>query len=256
MKGIIQSQIYQLKRDGILWGMFFGMVLLMLLHLLDYILFEEAELSGGYFALNIEHMNSYSVIFLVAVAAYVMGQDFLNKTAHYDIVSGCSRKAVFWGRVIPTILVMVVMSMVLVLLIPFVATIVYGWGTKIVFSEFLFRCELYIFLVVRMCCEVIFLTVVCRELYQVYIIEIVLYVLGIVVDAMNAKNPYVFVFTATREVFAFRSWSTYHINGTVEIMYENVLDESTVIALVLSSVGVSILYLLLGRHYFVIKDMD
>lgn len=256
MRGIIQSQIYQLKSDGILWGLFLGMILLTLLHMLDYILFEEAELSGGYFAVDMGYMNNYSVIFLVLVAAYVMGQDFLNKTAYYDILSGCSRKAVFGGRVIPTILVTTVMSMVLVLLIPFVATIVYGWGTKIAFSEFLFRCVLYIFLVVRMCCEVIFLTAVCRELYRVYIIEAVLYVLGTVLDAINAKNPYVSAFTATREVFAFRSWSSYHIDGTVETMYENVLSESTVIALILSSVGVSILYLLLGSHYFVMKDMD
>lgn len=254
MKGIVQSQIYQIKKDSVLWGAFLGMMLLTLLPIPVYVLFKEVEISGGYFAVSMGSMNIYSVIFLIVISAYIVGQDFLDKTAYYDILYGYKRSAVFWGRVIPMLIVTVVMSMVLLLLMPFVATILYGWGMQVAVSEFLFRCVLYILIVVRMCCEVTFLTVVCHELYQVYAIEFVLYLL--VEWFLNVKNPYVFVSSATREVFAFSSWTIFHIDGTAEVLYENTLQGSTIVVLVLSSIGVSVLYLFLARHYFEVKDMN
>ena len=253
MKGIIQSQIYQLKRDVILWGMFLGMVVLTLIQILDYVLFEETALTGGYFAVRMGEMNTNCVIFLIIAAAYIMGQDFVNKTAYYDVLYGYQRAEVFWGRAIPTLLVTVVMSMILLGLIPALTTVIYGWGTVVALPEFLLRCVLYLFLVFRICCEVILLTVVCRELYQVYIIEGVLYGMGMFLEV---KNPYVFAWSATMEVFDFESWDVYHIDGTTEILYESTISGGTIAMIILSSLGMSVLCLLLARKYFVVKDIS
>ncbi len=253
MKAIIQSQIYQLKSDMLIKGAFLVMTLVTLIPIPIYLLFSEEKISGAYFAVSMGNMNTYSVIFLVIVTAYIVGNDFQNQTGCYDILYGYKREDVFWGRVLPMLAVTIVMSILLLMELPFVATLICGWGTQIRVSEFLFRCLLYTLLVVRMCCEVTFLTVVCRELYQVYAIEFVLYIVE--QFFLDAKNPYIFVSSATREVFMFESWSVSHIDGTAEILYENTLQGGTIAMLAVSSVGMSVLYLLLARHYFKAKDI-
>lgn len=254
MKAIVQSQIYQLKNDLLLKGAFLCMMIFTILPIPVYLLFSEEKISGGYFAVSLSAMNTYSVIFLILTAAYIVGRDFGDRTGYHDVLYGYKREEVLWGRFLVMLVVTVFMSMVLLLELPFVATLICGWGEEITVSEFLFRCMIYIFPVIRMCCEVTFLTVVCNELYQVYAIEFVLYILEMFFS--DIKNPFVLVSSATSEIFKFESWTVSHIDGTVDVLYENTLRGDTIAMVILFSCTMSILYLLLAHFYFKSKDMN
>ncbi len=254
MKTIVQSQIYQLKNDMLLKGAFLAMMLITILPIPVYLLFSEEKITGGYFAVSMSGMNAYSVIFLILTAAYIVGRDFGDRTGYHDVLYGYKRKDVLWGRFLVMLVATVFMSMVLLLELPFVATLICGWGEEITVSEFLFRCMIYIFPVIRMCCEVTFLTVVCNELYQVYAIEFVIYILEMFFS--DIKNPFVFVSSATSEIFKFESWTVSHIDGTVDVLYENTLRGDTIAMVILFSSTMSILYLLLAHFYFKRKDMN
>lgn len=253
MKNIIKAQLYQLKRDKLLWILFFGMILLILRELAGYMVYSPEELSGSYFSANIVDMGMYSTSYIILAAAYITGRDYMDKTINQDVLCGHSRKAVFWGRALPALLITLITTVILLLIIPICSTMIYGWGENITIAEFLFRMMIYVFLVIRVGCEVIFLTCVLQDLYKVYIVSFFVYFVGMFLDE---KNGYVFASDAGRSIFDFKSWIIYHIDGTGECLYEKTLSGDTVCIFIATSIGISIICMMMAVHFFKVQDMD
>lgn len=257
MKNIIKAQLYQIKRDKALWIMFFGIALLNLSGMMNYIIkcnMDKREgLSGSFFGANTSDMGMYCTVYIILAAVYMMGRDYMDKTVNEEVLYGYSGKHVFLGRALPALSVTLITTILLIFLVPVCSTMIYGWGKEITVAEFMFRVFLYVFLILRISCEAILLTVACRKLYVACAAGLILYEAGYFIDV---KNEYVFAGTAGRTIFDFESWIIYHINGTPEILYEKILPESTIFIFIASSILISIMCLLLAGRFFEISDMD
>jgi len=253
MRNIIKAQIYQIKQDKLLWILFIGMILLNIREIVSHVFYQPDNLSGSYFCANLSNFGMYSTVFILLTAVYLMGRDYMDQTINLEIAYGYSRGAVFWGRVFSTLFVTALTTMLLLCVIPVCSTVWFGWGTEIAVSEFLFRVLVYFFLVIRVTCEMILLTVVFREPYKAYIISFVVYVVS---GFLETKNGYVFAASAGAEIFDFEGWIVYHLDGTGDILYEKVLSGSTAWLFILTSIGIGAACLSLAAHFFRINDLD
>ncbi|MCM1495916.1 MAG: ABC transporter permease [Bacteroides sp.] len=175
MWNVIRAQLYQLKRDKMVWGIFlFALVLNGIFSFTNMTDMDE-ELSGS---LTVASMGSMycmaGMIVILIVVANVMGKDFIDKTLNYEILSGHSRREVYFGRFITAVLIGPVISFLVIAAVPLVMTLIFGWGTTIELEGVLVRYALIFFTLVQIACELALITILTKNPYVTYLAGFIL----------------------------------------------------------------------------------
>lgn len=259
MREIIKSQVFQLKRDKLIWIIFGSIAAVMLYLMVMKWFFIPKDCSGSMFAIEFEH-DYYCVLFVMLSAVYFMGRDYVDRTIHLDVMYGYDRKLVFWGRVLPTLIWTMITSIILSMLVPVVSTILWGWGDKITITEFLYRLSIYGFVIFRVISVMILLVVVTGSLTKSYILGVLLgYVSYNMIKNIFYRYPaknYIPMFGVKSEIFTFESFHVHHINGEDEQFYEYILSENEAFKIAAISVLIGIICLSIAAHYFKIQDIN
>ncbi|MBD5536140.1 MAG: ABC transporter permease subunit [Lachnospiraceae bacterium] len=168
MWNIIKSQWYQLIRDKRVRGTFIVTLLFN-----GAITFANTDSFGGDMQggpVTADLGSFYGVmglLFMLALIAFVMGTDFVDKTLNYEILSGHSRKEVLFGRFIVAALAGSIGAIVVMIFFPCVLTVVFGWGSVLEPVGVFRRYVLVYVMLLRIACELAFISVIVKNPYVI-----------------------------------------------------------------------------------------
>lgn len=258
MWNIMKAQWYQLRRDKAVYvigffafaisGIFFSQLV------------SEAS-DGVQGSLVIVELGAFFVIagllFLLVVVANTMGNDFVDKTINYEVLSGHSRKQVYFGRVLPAIVYGVSGAMILSLFWPVAVTVTQGWGDLMEVKGVWLRYGLLIFVLFRLVCELVFLTVITKNTYITYLVGFCFsYAQVILLALMDNANEYLMGIGNCLRLLEFEEWSTIFLNEQEQIFYNSALEPEMIVGTIGTSLLLGSLCLLLGYVYFKHDDLN
>lgn len=259
MTKIMKTQFIKLRKDKISLLTFFGLLFISmcLVYMFTSGINSDKMRTGGEEVLPMITMfQLLSQFFLYVVTAQICGADFMDKTCNYEILSGHTRKNVFFGRAITAIIVGTVGTMFLTAAPAVVQVMILGWGDKVSFGEVLLRYLLMAFPLARIVCEYIFLTFIIKNPYIVMGISYLLCMLLGMNIPMEPANHYILGMTNITMLTSIDMWASFGLGGDIYYIYETSLSPYEIIMTIAVSVAVCAAALFLGYMFFKNDDMN
>ena len=259
MKNIMKAQLIQLRKDKICRFIFIGVlvVALMIVLMVADMASGDIKITGGEQAIALFTMTQLiAQFFMYLFTAQACGADFTDKTMNYEIMSGHTRRDVFFGRIIPTLIIGTLGTMFLIAA-PIVADVMIlgGWGDKVSFTDMLLRFLLMAFPIARVICEFIFLTFIIKNPYIVMGISYFMcIVLGMNVP-VTREHCFVLGISNMNIITVIDQWNSFGLGGDLYYIYETGLSSDLVLPTIIVSVVVGAAALLLGYAFFKNDDM-
>ncbi len=260
MKNIIKAQLYQLKKEKIIY-IIFGVVLLLECTTMagEMDLAGSTETGGGIYAAKMGvYIMSIALMFGTMLTGLVCSSDFMDKTVHYEIMGGHERKNSFFGRAAVSLAAGTAGTMIISAVPVILCTLLYGWGDSIDFLGIFVRWLLSVFPVFRLVCEIVFLSCLIRNAYAVMGIAFFVSLTGdSIVQLMGNGSIHFLALGSLHAVFDCSPWMTGTLSGEKTLMlYDTAIHAETVAAAVVFSVVFGIFFLYLGYRFFAKDDLN
>lgn len=260
MINVIRAQLYQLKRDIVVWGiLLFALLISFIMHIES---FEKALTGSEAATLMGESMSvMVGMLVIMVVVANVMGKDFLDKTINYEVLSGHTRKDVFLGRLLVGTTTGVLLAFIVTLAIPVTLTILNGWGTTMELNGFLIRCGLYLLILIRIACELAFLTTIAKNPYITYLVAFVLgeVQMGLTtaqIHYADAEVSPVLPVANSMNLFMFQDWSTFFLDETDQIVYNSAVTSEMAVWAIVPSIVIGLVMVIFTYVFFRQDDLN
>lgn len=258
MKNIMKAQLFQILREKILW---YTLVLCFLMQAVMFLLpvwlkTEKVTSAGEFFATNAGGMLFFPLIFMIIITGQICGGDFLDKTHHYELLSGHKRGEVYLGRVIPAMLIAGIGGALLTYVPVVLYGLLYGWGNKIAWGAVVFRMGMLLFPILRMVCEYAFLTFLVKNPYIMmglgYGALMAALYLG---ELMKSYNAFLGIINMIW-LLEVEKWITFGLGGDLNYIYEAALNGREIFQTILASLVFGGAALYLGYVYFKNNDLN
>ncbi len=259
MKNIMRAQLLQLRKDKMIRFIFIGILAVsaMIVWMLVDSIPADSMLTGGeeaVFGLNMFQLLAQFFLFLFTAQA--CGADFMDKTCNYDIMSGHTRREVFFGRAIPAVIIGTLGTMLLIALpVVFQVVLLGGWGDKVSFADMLMRFLLMAFPIARVICEFIFLTFIIKNPYIVMGISYVSCLLLGMNVPVTTDHCFVLGMSNMNYITIIDQWSSFGLGGDLFYIYETGITAELAVPTILVSLIIGAAALLLGYTFFKNDDM-
>lgn len=257
MRKIIRSQLYQLRFNRITIILFLALIAFGIaqafIEMNIYQVRGEILTGGDYVALGIEMQVIVALFFVVVCTAQTCFGDFVDKTTNYELMSGHMRWQVFWGRVITTLVVTVLGTIVVILTPAVVVTAINGWGTKLDIGGILIRLMLMILPIIRYSCELVLMGFIVKNPYVVMAGGYLYFAMGMQFHGSDS------LFLASTNLTALgrvEVWNTFGLDSELNYIYDTGLDYTVVIGTIVVSLAVGLGSLLLGYIFFKKDDQN
>lgn len=215
MRNIIKAQMRSLRRDKIVMGMACFVLFIAGVFIFDSVSEAGEAATGSRIVLeNGAFIGVTGLLFLLVITGNVVGGDFMDKTLNYEILSGHSRKEVYFGRAVTALVTGVPLTLLLVLFYPVVITWKYHWGESLKPEEALLRYILMAVIFLRIACELTFLAMVLKNIYLVYLIGFIFGYAQMLVNLIWQEGEgcgWVFAVTACMELFQLEKNELYRV---------------------------------------------
>ena len=265
---IIRSQLYQLVVDKAVFLILLIYILMdihSLMELLSEISLSGETVSGGKaFAL----WSSATDVIIMLMTALIMVKDQSDKTINYEILSGKSRASVFFGRYVTAFGLCALMAVIEVWSVPIAFTVKNGWGSELKFSEALIRTLLILMFVFRVSAETAMFSVLFKKRKALVFFA---YLPVIAFDSMLAgwltsvvemsDSPKkmldwmsLLMIVLCDDVTGFELTNVLGSDGKAAIRYTGIPGHMGI--LLLSGLGLGVLFLMLGYMIFRKRDME
>lgn len=265
MWNVIRAQMYQLKRDKMVWGIFFFALILSGIFTFTNLVDFEGELSGSLVVANMGNMYCITgMIVILVTVANVVGKDFTDKTLNYEILSGHSRREVFFGRFIVAAIAGMVGSFLVMVLIPVVLTLVFGWGTTMNLQGVISRYALVFITLFRIVCELTFVTILTKNPYLTYLTGFVFAYIQFIVsmakmefpDWFANKNSVLFSVWHCLDLLNFQDWTTFLPDESGQILFQSAVEPPTVFLSIGTSLTAGVIIMILSYVFFRHSDLN
>ncbi|MDE6025918.1 MAG: hypothetical protein K2G45_10745 [Lachnospiraceae bacterium] len=260
MKDLIKAQLYQLRKSRLIIIVFIAVLLLQFTNLIGEISYSGNGLyASTYIAGMSQDMIFFSLFFPIVFTGLVCGGDFLDRTANYELMSGHTRRQIYFCRAIISLVGGAVGTLIIITAPVVVLSVVYGWGTDISVKEAVIRYALMILPILRIICECVFFTYVVKNPYLTMASSYIVYVLSLSYGELFSKNASVFLgITTIMKLTKYESWSTYTLDNTVDMIkvYEATLSAGDILSVIFASVMIGGLFLFTGYRYFHEDDLN
>jgi len=258
MWNIMKAQRYQLKRDKMVYGMILFVLAMSGIFLGELVSETPDDICGSTVVAELGSLFlMVSLLFLLVVVADIVGNDFVDKTIHYEVLSGHSRKQVYFGRVIPAVIYGTAGTIILSMFFPVLVTVTQGFGSLMEEEGVWLRYGLLVFVFFRLICELVFLTVITKNAHITYLIGFVFsYAQMIILALMDSENKYLMGIGNCLELLNFENWSTVFLNEQEQIFFHSALEPEMVIGTIVISMVFGVLSLILGYVYFKHDDLN
>lgn len=265
MKGIIKSQFYQLKHERLLMLVFVVLFAFMLIQAFLLSGMADNQTTDMYLADNNFSMIFTALTFPFAATGFMCGSDFRDKTLNYEIMSGHMRYEIYFGRVVPCLIVSVLGFLVLMFAPILQNTLMHGWGTEIRMDHMLIRIAMLAFPVLRLSCMAVFITFFCKNRYILtgigcmyfMVFELLLNALGVVQAAAEGIYSGILSYTSITMLLTLDSWHTYGLEAAdINYIFDASLSGGEIASTVIFSLAFSALFLGMGYVFFKNDDLN
>lgn len=260
MKNLIKAQLYQLRKNKLVIIVFFAVLLIQFTNIIGEISYNGNEFGASTYIVDMGlEMIFMSLFFPIIFTGCVCGGDFPDKTTNYELMSGHTRKQVYFSRAVISLVGGVVGELIIIVAPIVTLSVVYGWGTEILVKEAVIRYLLMALPIVRMICEFIFLTYVVKNPYITMAGSYFVFTLGLSFVELFSDKASVFLgVTNIMKLGAYESWSTYTLDNTVDLIkvYDAALSAGDIVSTIFGSVIIGGLFLLMGYRYFREDDLN
>jgi ABC-type transport system involved in multi-copper enzyme maturation permease subunit len=262
MWNIIKAQNYQIKRDNVTVYVFlFGLIISLIMPIVDGDS-DISDLTGSDFVLALS--GSVEVILPIAVLVLttrICGWDYGDKTMNYEILAGHSRKQVYLGRVVSSIVVTLACCIVMTAVPTILYTIIGGWGASLDFGNVMLSFILAFFPLLRLISFFALLTFLLKKGYIALIVGWMLFgiqVIGatLVFEFFDVKGSVQFASVNLRSLFSYNNAVFKTVNGKDVAVFASSLSGSLILQTIVVSIVVSVIYLLLGYRIFKHRDLS
>lgn len=266
MKEIIKSQLYETVKSKSVWIIALVIACFAGSECCARLEFVEGEdVYTGTMAMGLS-MDLYAVAFFTFVIASFMCRDYKNRTINHDILSGYSRKQVFFGRMIPAYVIGSVAAFIYIYPAVISQTIKYGWGSDVTALSMVLRNIMFLLLLFRMAGETALLSVVIKRTWIVYGV--------LLLFGYAQQSAFIFILSHYEQLkFLWYLWllsgsggpslilspgyeEVFNDAGEVVKQFEQVLSMQDTLVSVLSSILIGTLCLYIAFRLFEKRDMD
>lgn len=253
---------YQTRRDNVvIYALLAGLLFPFLTVILE-TGFDLDGLSGGLFMAELG--SNYPVVFsivFVILGPRICGWDATDKTMNYEIMAGHSRKEVYFGRVIVSLIWSMVSGIVIMVLPVLVMTMINGWGENVNVYDAVIRYLLILFPMFRLICELILLTFLLRNCYVSMLVGWVLFdaaLIGSMVYMELTEKQLTVQLAASNLItlFGFDNYKLEYVGGEDIPVFSAGLSSSMILGTVFVSLLVGGICLAIGYVVFQKRDMS
>lgn len=260
MWNIIKAQNYQTKRDNVtVYGILAGMV-----YLLAGLISIDGSLSDITGSLWLVYMGAEMPIVLAIITliltARICGWDYADKTMNYEVLAGHSRGAVYWGRIITSMLWGIPVGIIMLLLPMLLFTVTKGWGVSMSLQGALLHLLLLLFPMLRLICEFALLTFLLKNCYAAMLIGWVLYasvniIAMVAEETAEVRLTVQFAATNMAALLNFSNYTIKYIDGEDVMVFDTALDSALAVQSAAVSLLVGAVCLIIGYICFKKSDM-
>ena len=217
--------------------------------------------ASGMVAENPLLIYEFPIFMLSIIVGIICGEDYKDKVANYEVLSGHSRKSIFFARSLMGIIVGSVLSTILCIVPLIVGIIVDGWGDALVLSDVIIRILLLFFPMFRLAAFLALITFLVKNQYVMmasgFVIMMGCSLLQTVIT--DSKNIFISIFNMAL-LLSFDSWSIYNldpVNGLVTYnSYVSTVTPELVIGTITASLVMTAFYLFMGYALFRRDDLS
>ena len=235
MWNVMKAQMYQLKKDVLAFSV--ALLGLAVTFIANMEAFEQGMTGSEGMAYMGESMSAlFGLLAIMIIVANVMGKDFADKTLNYEILSGHTRKEVFFGRLVVATIPGVLCSFLTIIAFPLTLTLINGWGNTMELSGVLVRFGLIFITLFRIAFELAFLTT------QTYFEDFAVTPLLPVANCLN--------------LLTFQDWTTFYLDETDQILYSSAVSSEMALWAIIPSVVIGGVMILLSYVFFKHDDLN
>lgn len=252
MKNIIKSILYEMWHSKLFFRLYILMIIVMAL-------VGVLNLDGGPVSLALAENPGISYEFGIFIAALVCGiicgEDYRDKVANYEVLSGHSRESIFFARSLLASLSAAVLSTLLAF-IPMIAGLVAGgWGDKVEFSSMILRLLLLFFPYLRLATFFALVTFIVKNHYIMMAVGFATMMITTILSEMmkDSGNFSMSVFNM-KYLLTFDSWNVYNLDPKVGIVeyqsFSSAMPSGLIGGTIVVSLIFAVIYLLVGYALF------
>ena len=200
------------------------------------------------------------MIALIFVSGICCG-DIADKTINYEVLTGTKRSGVYFGRVVTSLIMNVLCSLVTVAVPILFMTAVKGWGHTMTVSDVALRIAAMIFPVVRLTAFFTFTAFLFKNKVALLAFGYVLTMLEMFAALLNELLDlqifiYMFSVNALTAIFSIENLGFGYFDGEDVQVVKDVLEMSTFRTAAISGVVGTAVFLLIGYAVFRKQDMN
>ncbi len=260
MKDLIKAQLYQLKKNRLVLIVFIAVFLLQFINIIGEISYSGSGFCASTYIVDMSlEMIFMSLVFPTIFTGCVCGGDFSDKTVNYELMSGHTRKQVYFSRAVISLVGGVIGEFIIIVAPVVVLSEAYGWGTDILVKEAVIRYLFMLLPIARIICEFIFLTYVVKNQYITMAGSCFVFSIGLsLVELLSSETSVFLGMTNIMKLGTYESWSTYTLDNTVDMIkvYDASLSTGDIISTIISSVLFGGVFLFIGYRYFCGDDLN
>ena len=256
MKNIMKSIWFEILHSKLLIRIYVAFVFIMgLIAVLNVNIDTKKTGASGMITDNAAIIYEFPIFILALIVGVICGEDYKDKVANYEILSGHSRKSIFFARSLMGIIPGAVLATILCFIPLIVGTLVGGWGKELVLSDVIIREILMFFPMLRLAAFFALLTFLIKNQYIMMAVGFVVSTFQTILNEMlsHSKSVYVSIFNMGL-LMNFDGWSIYNVDPASGVVYYNSYVSSVSMQLVVGTIVVSLLmtafYLFMGYALF------
>lgn len=257
MWNVMRAQLFQLKREKLVLIVFLIILFMQFTALMGEV--DSGSIAGGdYVAVAGTYISLLPMVFVTVLVGTICGMDFMDKTTNYELMAGHTRRDVYAGRAVLSIVGGLIGGAILTAFPVVIATSLWGWGTKISMGGFLLRSLLLLLPIFRIICEFIFFTYLVKNAYITMACGLFVFLIGQALPMyLSDPDSVLLGITNLNLLYSFDAWSTYSVvDVSTYVVYDSALSVSAVISTVTASVIIGAVFLVLGYTYFKHDDLN
>ena len=258
MKNIMKSIWYEIYHSKLMIRIYIVFIFVMGL-----IGFLNSETERGTYSAGASGMLAdihevtyeFPIFILALIVGIICGEDYKDKVANYEVLSGHSRKSIFFARTLMGIIIGSVFATLLCFVTILTAWLKTGWGDSLVFGDVMIRTCLMIFPMLRLAAFFAVLTFLIKNPYIIMAIGFITCMSPALLNNMLAHSKSIFVSIFNMALLCdYKGWSIYNIDPSEGIVYYNSYESSVssglVIGTIVASLVMTVFYLFMGYALF------
>ncbi|MBQ8967789.1 hypothetical protein [Ruminococcus sp.] len=262
MKNLIKAQIYQITHTRVyLWVFIMAVIIASIFGFSEYLngadSLNEGELltASDYFT-RYDMLPVLAMEFMSFFSCFIAAEDFGDKTANYELMSGRLRSQSFLARVITIILANTLLGLFMMTLPLLIYTAITGWGDSVTVATAAQRILLMVFPFFRISCFFTLAAFIIRRPGIAFIACYGAMNLPLLLPVNNESTGVMLTLSTSRKLLHFDYWATFGLERDAQAIYDQGLDSAFVIRCIIVSLAVGAAYIGLAYSYFHKDDIE